>query len=291
MKKVLSVVLVLVVLLMGTACFKNRPDWTERREAAFVASFETDGVLLYYHYLNVLDKFDEQVYDEKYDYYSVVGTVDNKEDMTIYVPPYFNGKPVNAIGYKYIHGFGTRKNYQIPDQKRVYLPYTLYRETNSNSVLDSHESFRCEESLFTVNNRTYAYNNYAKKVYMNALGFKRYIEKKKDYLKDDKITDYYLEYLSTGKKFIIANTAYMFNYEDAPNNNYFFINEFERGGLIEDTPYKPIREGYEFAGWYKEPECETPWNFETDTLPDAEYKEDGELIFIETKLYAKWIKE
>ena len=58
--------------------------------------------------------------------------------------------------------------------------------------------------------------------------------------------------------------------------------------MIEDTPYKPTREGYEFAGWYKEPECETPWNFETDTLPDPEYKEDGELIFIETKLYAKW---
>ena len=80
----------------------------------------------------------------------------------------------------------------------------------------------------------------------------------------------------------------MFNYEDSPNNNYFFINEFERGGLIEDTPYKPTREGYEFAGWYKEPECETPWDFETYTLPDPEYKEDGELIFIETKLYAKW---
>ena len=87
-----------------------------------------------------------------------------------------------------------------------------------------------------------------------------------------------------------ANTAYMFNYEGSPNEDYYFINDFERGGLIENTPYEPIREGYEFCGWYKESECKTKWDFNTDVLPEPTYDENGDLEYVETKLYAKWNK-
>ena len=45
-----------------------------------------------------------------------------------------------------------------------------------------------------------------------------------------------------------------------------------------------------FDGWYKEAECINVWNFETDTLPDAQYDEEGEEIYQETKLYAKWMQ-
>ena len=88
-----------------------------------------------------------------------------------------------------------------------------------------------------------------------------------------------------------SNTSYLFNYEDAPNEGYFFINEFEHGGKIENTPYEPIREGYTFGGWYKESACTNEWNFDEDKLPEAEHDEDGNLKFVETKLYAKWIKK
>ena len=84
-----------------------------------------------------------------------------------------------------------------------------------------------------------------------------------------------------------SNTSYMFNYEGEPNEGYFFINDFERGGLIENTPYEPRREGYTFAGWYKEPACVNAWDFTKDTLPEAEYDEEGNLLYVETKLYAK----
>ncbi len=86
-----------------------------------------------------------------------------------------------------------------------------------------------------------------------------------------------------------ANTTYCFNYEGSPNEDIFFINDFERGGKIENTPYEPLRDGYTFAGWYKEPECISAWDFEKDTLSAPEYYENGELKYIETKLYAKWI--
>ena len=65
---------------------------------------------------------------------------------------------------------------------------------------------------------------------------------------------------------------------------------FARGGKIENTPYEPQREGYNFAGWYKESECEHVWDFAEDTLPAAEYDEQGNLIFTETKLFANWTK-
>ena len=51
-----------------------------------------------------------------------------------------------------------------------------------------------------------------------------------------------------------------------------------------------IQVGNTFGGWYKEPECINEWNFETDTLPQAQYGEEGKELYQETKLYAKWIK-
>ena len=66
-----------------------------------------------------------------------------------------------------------------------------------------------------------------------------------------------LEWKDGTGRYQIANTSYQFNYEGAPNEGYFYINDFARGGKIEGTPYEPQREGYTFGGWYKEPECVT----------------------------------
>lgn len=42
-------------------------------------------------------------------------------------------------------------------------------------------------------------------------------------------------------------------------------------------PAVPTAEGYTFGGWYKEPECTTPWIFDTDTVNEN------------ITLYAKWV--
>lgn len=73
----------------------------------------------------------------------------------------------------------------------------------------------------------------------------------------------------------------MFNYDEAPNEGYFFINDYPVGEMIENTPYEPVRERYTFAGWYKEAECLNVWNFGTDTYPEAATS---------VLLYAKWDK-
>ncbi len=87
----------------------------------------------------------------------------------------------------------------------------------------------------------------------------------------------------------VANVTYYYNYENAPNDGYYWIDDYNYGEMIEYIPENPTRESYQFAGWYKEPECINEWDFETDKTPELQYDENEELIFVETKLYAKWL--
>ena len=59
----------------------------------------------------------------------------------------------------------------------------------------------------------------------------------------------------------------------------------------ESLPPNPYRKGYEFLGWYKEPECINICDFENDIVPSKEYDKNGDYILKEIKLYAKWGKE
>ena len=90
-----------------------------------------------------------------------------------------------------------------------------------------------------------------------------------------------------------ANVSYFYNYETEKNYGYYWIDDYDYGSKIEFIPPEPEREGYTFGGWYKEPECINKWNFETDVLPEerTEINEEGEeeVVYQETKLYAKWL--
>ena len=86
-----------------------------------------------------------------------------------------------------------------------------------------------------------------------------------------------------------ANVSYYYNYENAPNDGYYWIDNYNYGETIEYIPAIPVRDGYTFGGWYKETECINAWDFEIDTLPEVQYDEEEMEIYQETKLYAKWI--
>ena len=89
-----------------------------------------------------------------------------------------------------------------------------------------------------------------------------------------------------------ANVSYYYNYEREDGDAYYWIDDYDYGGVIEFVPPAPEREGYEFGGWYAEPECVTAWDFESDTLPEEQTatNESGEeeIVYQETILYAKW---
>lgn len=84
--------------------------------------------------------------------------------------------------------------------------------------------------------------------------------------------------------------SYYYNYEQAPNDGYYWIDNYNYGEKIEYIPPIPERDEYAFDGWYKESDCINKWDFETDALPQAQIDDQGQEIYQETKLYAKWIK-
>lgn len=88
------------------------------------------------------------------------------------------------------------------------------------------------------------------------------------------------------KNSFYANVSYHFNYDGAPDEGYYFIDDYD-DELIGFIPEYPQREGYEFLGWFKDEETLIPWDFEVDRIPEKIYN-DGVYQFVETKLYAKW---
>ena len=96
------------------------------------------------------------------------------------------------------------------------------------------------------------------------------------------------KYVKDYEHIVPANISLMFNYINNPNEGYFFVDLLEESGKLTKPPYDPKREGYTFAGWYKEPDCVNAWDFENDVV-EIQYDEDGNRIYEEICLYAKWV--
>jgi uncharacterized repeat protein (TIGR02543 family) len=91
-------------------------------------------------------------------------------------------------------------------------------------------------------------------------------------------------------RYMPANIAYLFNYEGSPNRNYFFIDIIEESGKLTKPPYAPKREGYTFSGWYKDSSCTEIFDFDNEIV-EIKFDEEGNRIYEEFCLYAKWDKK
>ncbi len=93
-----------------------------------------------------------------------------------------------------------------------------------------------------------------------------------------------------------ANVEFHWNYENSPQEDYYWIDDIENGELIEEIPPIPEREGYSFGGWYTEKECINEFSFSTpiskmdinwEELLNSRQQVPDEYV---TSLYAKWLK-
>lgn len=262
MKKTLSCIMAMLVATPLMLCGCNN-------ELKFIS----DGDFQYYY---MKDK----------DCYAIVGTTEQgKEKDVLYFPAYYNNKLVTKMGYTTIDGYMSVHNLHWIYRDditatKIYFPYTVDSGYASRLIFEKNEAgqiyFANGDVRYLESAVAMATNNQAK--YFVTPSAHEYILKHKDNLNYGNCGD-----------INIANTLYMFNYEDAPNDGCFFINNFEIGGLIENTPYTPQRKGYTFDGWYKDPECSNVWNFETDKLQQKQHDENEEENNPETQLYAKWI--
>ena len=138
-----------------------------------------------------------------------------------------------------------------------------------------------------------AKTNYKNINYMRMKLFNENIFETIDYLKNVLGEDYNFErdinYLRP------ANVEFHWNYENSPQEDYYWIDDIENGELIEEIPPIPEREGYTFSGWYTEKECINEFSFSTpiskmdidwEELLNSRQQVPDEYV---TSLYAKWI--
>lgn len=291
MRKIMSVMLAALLLVAAASGLAGCYEPTEE--------FVSDGDFVYY-YMGNWHKWMGNTGEDSEDCYTIVGINEEGLKEKIYVPAYYNGKEVRYTFLKKGSPWGDAGEYGVNIYgETIYFPYT-HKVKEDLLYFYMGESEDCyftncdEEYVEQAKNLLYSmYHKIRGRGLCSPLFYERFKNLLYDGMDYEEEGGYILSYQGSSSRVSVlqkVNTSYMFNYEGAPNEGYFFINDFERGGKIEKTPYDPQREGYVFVGWYREPECINVWNFEQDTLPAAEHDENGELIYTETKLYAKWIQ-
>ena len=196
-----------------------------------------------------------------------VGSVDTKdmenEPKSIYILDEINGISVEEMGWGYSPTFTVLTN----DVERIYFPWSLKRN-NGLRVIKTSSKYFIFCSALTLN-----YNS----------DTRRYVIPKSVYIEA-------LQQMVINDCYIPANISYFFNYDDSPNENYFFIDIVEESSKLTKPPYDPKREGHTFAGWYKDEACTEIFDFDNDIV-EIKFDEEGNRIYEEICLYAGWEKE
>ena len=193
-----------------------------------------------------------------------------KEKETIVIPKEIDGYKVEELTYQYwlsVRGgdFESEKLkqiYIIPNIELWRIGFSSAPNLTKIIMIGTHSDWYDSYSI-SVGKDT--------KIYFNTKG---------DWEADDR--GCILRY------FWLSNCNYFYNYDGAENDGYYWSDNYDYGEKITYVPQNPEREGYIFGGWFQEPECVNIWNFDTDTLPEAKYNEEGEALYQETRLYAKW---
>ena len=287
MKKQLTAVILCIVLVFASMlCGCAHESESEKIRNGY----EIDGCLKYY-------------YLEEKDRYLIVGDIGEYNPETMVIPAYYKGKEVQ-VGYRSRKDWSP-KNFapSLINVSCVYFPFGNYDDSISH-VLPDGDKLVLETIYYCVDWVKTVEGLFRKKGSVDRVLYCKYpafLERKgrinmdlietvsmeNDYTMIVTVTIDLRDLYDYQYKIRVANTAYMFNYDGEPNGGYFFINNFDWGKKIDPAPYMPMRNGYEFKGWYKEPECINLWNFESDTLPqESEIGENPE-----TKLYAGWEKK
>lgn len=73
------------------------------------------------------------------------------------------------------------------------------------------------------------------------------------------------------------------------DNEVYFVDDCD-GTVVNVNPPTPYKEGYNFVGWYKDRGCVVEWDFENNKIPSKIYDVEGNYVYKETSIYAKWEK-
>ena len=205
----------------------------------------------------------------------ILGLTESGLEQTVLIyPEEIDGISVYGIGYDrpIASGHEAVGEFRSTNLKKIYFPNMLKETTISNVGISFYNGRVIIWNLSedNVSNRVHGGNAGA------VFGY-NYI------INESWVKDYFPRF--------IANVSYLYNYEEAPNENYYWVDSYDQS-IITFIPPEPQRDGYTFDGWYKEAECINKWDFEID--------ETGKEIMLDTNkvydsyeglyLYAKWNK-
>ena len=198
-----------------------------------------------------------------------------KQQKFFVIPTEINGKKVKAI---YNRRFSTMGKASV-DFKNDNLEKVFFPANDINII-----NLRVEENvkiLFVTSPEDFDFGKLVKRattyIYQGVF----------DLPWDLKYNEVFMEHIR--ERFLTANVTYYVNCETDINNGVHWIDDVEYDGLIEFIPPTPIRDGYTFDGWYKEAECINIWDFSTDKTPVQILGADEQIVYQETKLFAKWV--
>lgn len=216
------------------------------------------GDFIYEHWYENQEEFKE------YEHISIIGlTEQGKTKKELLIPEEINGAPVKYLGYRlYLNIIGELFS---SNTEKLFLTKTY--GSHEWFFYTSGQIYATEAEIYlNLNEKNY------KKIRLAEREWKRLIE---------------MDFpLSEVDKDLCVNVIY---YKNDGSDKISFVDDYD-GGKITFMPPEPKREGYEFAGWYREEECINEWNFAVDEVPVKEYSEDGEYKLKETSLFARWVK-
>ena len=214
--------------------------------------------------------------------YLIGFTEEGKQKECVVLPTELGGVTIVGICYRYrtsIMSSSQVGKIESDCLKRIYVPnaYT-YTKMNYANVVDR-LPFDCLQIVWQNRN---ADTGWSVRIFMD-----------KHYILADNLCKSETE--NWHYKGYVANVSYMYNYDNAPNDGYYWADNYEND-LIKYIPPEPKREGYTFGGWYKDEEGTEKWDFEKDIVPEkvvlrpADSAHDVVYEDSNTILYAKWRK-
>ncbi len=288
MKKIILFILCVFFVLPLSACnySESQQEFRKKREQEIIATFENDEI--YYYAL-----------DQVTDTYHMTARIKPLTE-NLYTPVQFNGKLVARTWRTFFigtdlyetsfNGFvGLDRKIIGGEAKNLYYSDNIEAKINNATGIAENQFFPYTQNTQEVRNCIYESLFRAKKCYVLSKTFENVCDSRS--FPQNSIKNHYSIMIPDGDEMRLLQKAnVLFCYNNANATNEYFIVDNKDGAYLINKPYfEPVLEGYTFMGWYKEPECVNEWDFETDKTPELQYDENEELIFVETKLYAKWV--
>ena len=211
-------------------------------------------------------------------YLNLIGLSEaGKQKKTIVVPKKINGHPYYLLfqstpgaGRTLFQGKMEKFYFEYPgdysqySSKKARLEFSYYTEEFLKKVI---LNFEIPTTIYIGKGISYYYNDKRYRLKMEEAEF---------------------EFEKFKKEIQPANLQYMYNFEGAENDGYFWVDSVDNGEKIEVMPDTPEREGYTFGGWYTEEECVNKFDF--NTVFNTPILEEGDTYPDDyvTYLYAKW---